>query len=261
MASYSSYQKISGSSFIDGTIPEAAVSQNALSSWCVKWIYGSQDACSQGCCCLWTVPTSVRKVFFEIWGSGGSGHGACVCARCHHYSGAGGGYYNSKMITVCPGWTYSICAAGGGNCCRIECLGCYGCTSYATGCNLSNFCAIGGEGGCANVNWNEACASFFSCCLGPTANGGDFGMGNHRGTFFIHRSQCHCHCQGSSPTPAPFLGTAVTQQIHECWMRCGCWTVPYGHGGMGAMTTYCGGGACCGQGGTGGPGLVKISFL
>jgi hypothetical protein len=25
------------------------------------------------------------------------------------------------------------------------------------------------------------------------------------------------------------------------------------------MTSYCGG--CCGQGGTGGPGLVKISFL
>jgi hypothetical protein len=28
---------------------------------------------------------------------------------------------------------------------------------------------------------------------------------------------------------------------------------------LGAMTTYCG--SCCGQGGTGGPGLVKISFI
>jgi hypothetical protein len=32
-------------------------------------------------------------------------------------------------------------------------------------------------------------------------------------------------------------------------------------GGQNAMTTYCGGGGCCGQGGMGGPGLVKISFL
>ena len=85
-------------------------------------------------------------------------------------------------------------------------------------------------------------------------------MGNHRGAFFVHPSQCHCHCMGSTPTPAPFIGTQVQQQIHECWMRCACWTVPYAHGGQGAMTTYCGSN-CCGQGGTGGSGMVKISFL
>jgi hypothetical protein len=45
-----------------------------------------------------------------------------------------------------------------------------------------------------------------------------------------------------------------------CWMRCGCWTVPYGHGGQNGMTNYCGS-SCCGQGGTGGPGLVKITFV
>jgi hypothetical protein len=261
MASYSSYKKVSGTSFLDGTVPEASISQSAFSTWNVQWIYGSPNACSPGCCCLWTVPTKVRKVFFELWGAGGSGNGMCTTSRCQHYSGAGGGYYNSKTLTVCPGWQYTICSASGGNCCRIECLGCYGCSSYITGCNLSNFCAIGGEGGCANASWNEACHSFFSCCLGPTANGGDFGMGNHRGTFFIHASQCHCQCQGATPTPAPFIGTQVQMQIHECWMRCGCWTVPYGHGGQGAMTTYCGDQSCCGQGGTGGPGLVKISYM
>ena len=46
----------------------------------------------------------------------------------------------------------------------------------------------------------------------------------------------------------------------ECSIRCGCWTVPYGHGGQNAMTTCCGSGVC-GQGGTGGGGLVKITYF
>jgi hypothetical protein len=29
---------------------------------------------------------------------------------------------------------------------------------------------------------------------------------------------------------------------------------------MGAKTTYCGGASCCGQGGTGGPGVVKVTY-
>ena len=155
MASYTSYKKIDGTSFLDGTIPEASVDQNAFSTWCVKWIYGSQDACSQGCCCLWTVPTGVTKLFFEVWGSGGSGHGACSCDRCHHYKGAGGGQYNSKMIATTAGCQYTVCSAGNGNCCRFECIGCQGCASYVTGYNLTSFCAIGGTAGCANVNWTH----------------------------------------------------------------------------------------------------------
>jgi hypothetical protein len=51
----------------------------------------------------------------------------------------------------------------------------------------------------------------------------------------------------------------VFQQNNFCWMRCGCWTVPYGHGAQNAMTNYCD--RCCGQGGTGGPGLVKITYV
>jgi hypothetical protein len=42
-------------------------------------------------------------------------------------------------------------------------------------------------------------------------------------------------------------------------MRCGCWSVPYGAGGQSAMTNYCGS-SCCGQGGTGGSGVVKVTF-
>jgi hypothetical protein len=61
-------------------------------------------------------------------------------------------------------------------------------------------------------------------------------------------------------TSAPLIGTEVQMSINYCWMRCGCWTVPYGNGGQSAMSSYCGGGNCCGQGGMGGPGLVRITY-
>lgn len=259
MATYSSYKKVAGDQINAGTVPGTKLASNALDTWNTRWFYGQPCALSSGCCCLWTVPAGVYRLFIEAWGAGGNGNGACSCNRCQHYAGAGGGYYNSKTISTCPGWTYTICAAGVFPCCSFECVACTGCSSYVNGCNLSNFCAIGGIGGCANASWNEACFSEFSCCVAPVSNGGDFGMGNHRGNFFGHGSQCHCHCFGTSPTGAPFIGTQVNQNIHECWIRCGCWTVPYANGGMGAMTTYCGG--CCGQGGTGGPGLVKITYI
>jgi len=131
-----------------------------------------------------------------------------------HYAGAQGGFYNAKMLTVCPGWQYTICAAGVHPCASIECYACDGCASYVNGCNLSNFCAMGGDGGCANGSWNEACFSDWGrCCAAPGAMGGDFGMNNHRGAMFIHASQCHCHCQGAAPTAAPFIGTQVQTQI------------------------------------------------
>ncbi len=261
MASYASYKRIVPTDqVLNNTIPSTAVGGSAFQTWNVKWIYGDPAAMSGGCCCLWTIPNGVYKVFFELWGAGGNGHGVCSNGRCQHFAGAQGGYYNTKMLNVCPGWQYTICAAGVFPCCSFECIACQGCSSYVNGCGLSNFCALGGTGGCANGNWQEACFSDWgACCMAPGAWGGDFGMGNHRGAFFVQPSQCHCQCMGSTPTPAPFIGTQVQMQIQECWVRCGCWSVPYGHGGQGAMTTYCGG--QCGQGGTGGPGLVKISYL
>ena len=74
-----------------------------------------------------------------------------------------------------------------------------------------------------------------------------------------------CHCTGavnsSMSSGAPFLATnGVEIQLEQCWVRCGCWTVPYGHGGQGAITSYCGSGHC-GQGGQGGGGLVKITYV
>ena len=183
MASYGSYKKIVQGQIIDGTVPNVALEDGAGLAMKVKYIYGQPNVCTPGCCCLWTVPTGVKRVTFEIWGSGGNGHGACSCNRCHHYAGAGGGYYNSKTISVQGGWSYTLCASGVYRCCSRECQGCNGCSSYVNGCNLSNFCAIGGNRGMAETNWSTPCFSSFHCCLGPTSNNGDFGMGNHYGAW------------------------------------------------------------------------------
>lgn len=261
MAQYSSYKKVSGETLPAGSVDSTKLNPAGLDTWCVKWIYGSPNACTSGCCCLWTVPTNVRRVTFELWGAGGSGAGACSNGRCMIWGGAGGGYYNTKTIDVCPGWTYTICAGGVYPCCNFETCGCLGCSSYVTGCNLTNFCAMGGHGGFSENSWSLGCYSDWGCCVAPTGQwGGDFAMGNHRGMYWNPKGVfCHCHGRYSIPTSAPFIGTNVMQALNFCWIRCGCWTVPYGHGGQNAMTTYCGG--CCGQGGMGGPGLVKITFV
>ncbi len=264
MASYASYKKLTVDNVLDGAVTQAAISNSALAEWNILWIWPEPCACSTGRCCLFTVPARVTRLYFEAWGSGGSGNGACQCDRCHHYKGAGGGYYAARNIATAPGCQYTVCAAGNGPCCRFECVGCIGCTSYVTGFNLTNFCAIGGTGGCANTDWSTACNSEYSCCLGPTANGADFGMGNHPGTFDNNGlGICRCWCAATTSTGAPFIGGQVTTQLTCCVMRCGCWTVPYGTGGHGAMTNFCGGdaGAWCGQGGMGGPGLVKITYF
>jgi hypothetical protein len=260
MATYASYKKITNDMVLNGAITQSALSATALNSWDVKWFFGQPCACSTGCCCQWTVPTGVTKMFIEAWGSGGSGHGACSCDRCHHYQGASGGFYNSISINTAPGCQYTVCAAGDTGCCRFECCGCIGCASYVTGFNLSGFCAVGGTAGLANTAWSTACFTEFYCCVAPTANGGDFGMGNHPGMFNNSGlGICHCWCKGTYSTGAPFIGADVTYHLSCCWMRCGCWTVPYGAGGQGAMSVLCGT-SCCGQGGMGGPGLVKITF-
>ena len=168
------------------------------------------------------------------------------------------------MITTTGGCQYRVCAAGVYRCLSRECYGCVGCASYVNGYNLSNFCAIGGCRANANPSWSTGCTSVNTCCRGPSTNGGDFGMGDHAGVWNVsrhdtYRGWCHCYHYGHRPASAPLIGTQVTQSIRECWIRCGCWIVPYGHGGQNAMSTYCG--RCCGQGGTGGGGLVKITYF
>lgn len=259
MANYADYRQVPSDQIPSGTVTNAKLSFDARHCFCVKWFYGTPCCCSPGCCCLWTAPTGVRRLFWEAWGAGGNGHGSCSCDRCQHFVGAGGGYYVSKMISTGEQCQYTVCAGGVYRCWSQECVGCQGCTSYVNGFNLSNFCAIGGWRGEADGNWANPCFSYWTCCLGPTSNGADFGMGNHYGSW-SGPFNCHCHHHYTEPTAAPFLGGEVGQGINVCWIRCGCWNVPYGHGGQGAMSSYCGS-SCCGQGGTGGGGVVKVTYM
>jgi hypothetical protein len=261
MASYSSYKKVNADNFTDiSQLTDDKFALDTGKNYGVVWVRGFLGAASPGCCCQWTVPTGVRRATFELWGAGGNGNGACSCNRCHKYKGAGGGYYNSKTISVSPGASYTVCAGGVFPCCSFECTACNGCSSYAIGTGLSNFCAIGGDTGRAETNWPVACYSDFSCCVGPNTFDGDFGMGNHNGAWGGNWL-CHCFHKQFKSTGAPFLsagGNSVRGELYGCWIRCGCWSVPYATGGQSAMTNNCG--ACCGQGGTGGSGVVKITF-
>jgi hypothetical protein len=260
MASYASYKKIVTEQIIDGTLSKSTIPNGVGPDYNVLHVYGSPCVCSNGCCCLWTVPSGVKRVTFELWGAGGNGNGACNCNRCQHYQGAQGGYYNSKTIFTVGGCQYTICAGGHFPCCQFDCNGCQGCPSFVTGYNLTNFCALGGLGGIGDASWQSGCYSSFPCCLGPNNFDGDFGMGNHAGAFGSSSIYCHCVHKDFCSTGAPFLGSASHGQLNFCSIRCGCWMVPYGTGGQSAMTSCCGSGVC-GQGGMGGPGLVKITYF
>lgn len=264
MANYSSYKKLSADGIVDGAVEAADFSTALNGTYGVKWFHGGPCRCTPGCCCLWQVPTGVKTLQIQVWGAGGNGSGACSCNRCHHYRGSSGGYYNVKTIDVQEGWTYTVCAAGVYPCLSRECSGCEGCTSYVNGCNLSGFCARGGARGYANTNWAELCNSVNECCVQPGQHGGDWYQVTHTGSwsgaeFVYDRGFCHCYNQGMFSSGAALIGTVSTQSIRECWIKCACWSVPYGNGGASAMTSYCE--RCCGQGGTGGGGLVKITYF
>ena len=264
MASYSSYKRIQNSQIDNASIPSSAVQSGSFANWCVKWVYGHPCYCTPGCCCYWQVPSGVTRITWEIWGAGGNGHGECNCNRCGNWHAAGGGYYNTKTHSTSGGCVYTVCAGGVYRCCSRECVGCQGCSSYVNGYNLSNFCAIGGARGCYTNAWGAQCnAHFENCCYQPGFHGGEFAMGNHAGTSY-RPGGFNCHCffnNDATPTGAPFIGTlGVAYGVRQCWIRCGCWTVPYAHGGQGGITSYCGSGHC-GQGGQGGGGLVKITYV
>jgi len=260
MATYSSYKKVDGAQLIDGTLTDNDLATSTLNTFGVKWFYGDPGACTPGCCCLWTVPTGVCRMTLDIWGAGGNGSGVCVNQRCHHFQASGGGTYNTKSINTRGGCTYTVCAAGVYRCYSRECTACNGCTSYVNGYNLSGFCACGGDTARANTDWTTACFSQPNYCRAPGNNNGEMAIESSRPGWSTASGYCHCHPQEIHSGSAPFIGTLQFQGLRECWIKCGCWTVPYGAGGQSAMNTYCGNG-CCGQGGTGGSGLVRITYL
>jgi len=269
MASYTSYKagRVTAVNIVAGAITNAQLAPGVRNTYSTFWVYGDPNFCTTGCCCLWTVPGGVKAVKFEAWGAGGNGAGACVCDRCQHWMGSSGGMHNHVSVCAQPGCQYTICAAGVYRCLSIECSSCNGCTSYVNGPNISNFCACGGGGGCSNGSWTDSCASYMDSCQNSGTPGGHFSNFTHNGAYSAAGpytypgDACHCWKRYNQSTAASGLNTGGNYtSLAECWMRCGCWTVPYGAGGMSAQSTYCGT-VCCGQGGTGGSGLVKITYF
>lgn len=161
-----------------------------------------------------------------------------------------------------------MCAAGVYRCLSRECNGCNGCSSFACGAGIC-VCACGGQRGCANGSWTDSCYSSMPYCVRPGCNGtsasGDYVGYTHGGNFqgassyMYPGGACHCWKHNGHSTGAIGLNTGSPEQnSNYCWIRCGCWIAPYGQGGQSATSNYCG--RCCGQGGTGGPGLVKLTF-
>ena len=269
MASYTSYRagRITANNVVAGAIDDTKLATDVRSSYGIQWVFGDPNPCTTGCCCLWTVPSSVKMLKFEAWGAGGNGHGACSCDRCQHYMGATGGNYSTVNVNSCPGCQYTVCAGGVCRCYSIECNACNGCTSYVNGYNISNFCACGGSSGCSNGAWTDSCFSYMDNCAYPGMGGSDFHMNNMTPPFIAAGPYTYpgdaCHCWKSlsySHSAVGFNTGRIHTFLTECWVRCGCWTVPYAAGGQGGKTTYCGS-SCCGQGGTGGSGVVKITYF
>ena len=98
-----------------------------------------------GSSCTWTVPSGITRARFQIWGAGGGSGPGCCCGGSPFGST---GAYASVIIPVTAGWSYTLCS-GCAYCCYPSTGGqgrVPGCSSYVTGCGLSNFCANGGQG-------------------------------------------------------------------------------------------------------------------
>lgn len=260
MATYASYKKVHGDQMVNGTLSDNDLATGTLNNFGVKWFSGVPCRCSSGCCCNWTVPSCVCRMTIELWGAGGNGAGSCVNQRCHHFKAAMGGSYNTKTIATRGGCTYTVCASGVYRCLSRECTACNGCTTYMNGYNLSGFCACGGYRAEANTSWSTACFYTNVYCRAPGNNNGEMAIVGVNPGWSTASGYCHCHVQEIHQGMAPLIGGTSTQGIRECWIRCGNFSVPYGTGGQSAMNTYCGNG-CCGQGGTGGGGLVRITYI
>lgn len=140
--------------------------------------------------CTWTVPNGVTCARFQIWGAG-AGTGFTCCCGFTPFGGTGA--YASVIMPVSAGWSYTLCA-GCALCCCATAGGTNdtdGCASWVQGCNLSNFCAEGGEGSIfcqslvrclSGVVNNSNCVFLGGCicnnnsvCFGPAIQGGGQG--------------------------------------------------------------------------------------
>jgi hypothetical protein len=279
MATYSSYKKLLTDNLSDNVVTSDKLVWNARPKTTVQWIYneralacGGQCSNAGGCveqangkCCLWTVPTGVTRVNFEIWSGGGGGAGMICCNYCSFSIGGSGGNYASKSIVTAPGCQYTICAGGAWPCSKAHtCAAGMGCASWIQGFNLSNFCVVGGCGGwmCDGDAWgtyclNSGCANCNICGF----FGADFGIMGSSG-FKGGHSGCHCSGSDSWSGAAPMIGLIHATSATESWCSCGCYVNWPAGGGASGTSSYCDNWAknCAGGAGQGGSGVVKITY-
>jgi len=218
---------------------------------------------ANGKCCKWIVPSGVKKATFEIWSGGGSGAGMTCCNCCSMGIPAAGGNWAVKTIGVTEGHVYTICAGGTYPCEQKHgCIGGMGCNSYVIGCNLENFCVLGGCGGIMcngdahGPRTNQICANKNIC----PHFGADFGMAGTTGTG--NSDTCHCWVHRQIGGVAPFMGQFGTMTTTVYWCNCSCFIPGWAAGGLTGDSTYCDNNIkCCAGGGMGGPGLVKVTYF
>ena len=140
---------------------------------------------------------------------------------------------------------YLLCA-GGTSCCSC-CCSCnknckHGCTSYATGDGLQNFCAVGGEGG--ETNWDV-----FSNCYNCHINSAQCSLGNYNAGWVSYQ----CGSDQIWGADYGFIGSPGGWfKAYDCcqyqFSYAGSPRGPFSSGGLDAMMNmYCMGGiSCCG---------------
>lgn len=220
----------------------------------------SNSAQNGGQCCLWTVPTGVTRVTFELWGAGGDGPGA----RCCEWGGVApnSGSYAIKTVDTTSGCQYRLCAAGAGCegcCCGISTRGISSFVFDVTaGANIA--CGCGGAGGDQDITRGGVEA--YTCCWGRLGECGfgDFGMAGVGGVHF--RNQ-FCHSTQYDIIAGGFgsgrkTGDKCAYGGMSRWGGEIASTCPSFPAGAGAAGRSCGGGYCYGQHGAGG--LIKVTF-
>ena len=135
-----------------------------------------------GASCVWTVPSGVTCVRFQIWGAGTTSGMACCCA--YGVPGSSGAYA-SVIMPVTAGNSYTLCA-GCAYCCYPSWGGgmADGCASYVTGTGLSNFCAEGGQGDGKKMNQEHNHCTVRSSYTSATGN-----------CYHYFQGLCVCNCQ------------------------------------------------------------------
>lgn len=289
MATYTDFKKISEDQIDLFSLQSNQLPGRPVFSG-VQWIYNERGLCCGQCsnywdpaqgpcagcceqangkCCLWTVPAKASQVTFEIWSGGGAGAGFPAGSLCTNSAtsslGGAGGNYASKTISVTPGWQYTVCAGGSWPCvCARTCNAGMGCASFVVGCNLSNFCANGGQGGwwCSSDAWGPY---FVNQCVNCSACGwfgADYGI---MGTVGSVWKSTYCVCNGSIEWTGAAALIGLRQHLmmtEQNWDNCGCYVNWPAGGGLTGGSTLCQNNAamCNAVGLMGGSGIVKITY-